>query len=61
MAGNGGNAIVVLRDIKTAVIVTRSNYNTRGMHQQTIALLEKYVLPSLPCARPSTAGDARPQ
>ena len=50
MAGNGGNAIVMFRDLHTAVVVTRANYNTRGMHQQTIELLQRYVLPALPCA-----------
>jgi len=50
MAGNGGNAIVVLKDLNAAVVVERSNYNTHGMHQQTVDLLEKYVLPAFPCA-----------
>jgi len=49
MAGNGGNAIVVLKDLDAAVVVTRENYNTHGMHQQTVNLLEHYVLPALPC------------
>jgi CubicO group peptidase (beta-lactamase class C family) len=52
MAGNGGNAIVVLRDLNAAVVVERSNYNTHGMHQQTVDLLEKYVLPAFPCSAP---------
>jgi hypothetical protein len=30
-------------------VVTRTNYNSRGMHQQTTDLLERYVLPALPC------------
>jgi len=51
MAGNGGNAIVVLRELRAAIVVARENFNTRGMHQQTQALLEKYVLPGLACAR----------
>jgi CubicO group peptidase (beta-lactamase class C family) len=49
MAGNGGNAIVVLKDLDAAVVVTRENYNAHGMHQQTVDLLERYVLPALPC------------
>lgn len=49
MAGNGGNAIVALRDLHAAVVVARENYNTRGMHQQTQALLEKDILPALVC------------
>jgi CubicO group peptidase (beta-lactamase class C family) len=49
MAGNGGNTVVLLRDLRTAIVVTRTNYNSRGMHQQTTDLLERYVLPALPC------------
>jgi hypothetical protein len=51
MAGNGGNAIVVLMELGAAVVVTRENYNTHGMHQQTVDLLEHFVLPALPCKR----------
>jgi CubicO group peptidase (beta-lactamase class C family) len=49
MAGNGGNAIVVLGELNSAVVVTRRNYNTHGMHAQTAELLEHYVLPALAC------------
>jgi CubicO group peptidase (beta-lactamase class C family) len=49
MAGNGGNAIVMFRDLRAAVVVTRTNYNTRGMHEQTTDLLQRYVLPALAC------------
>jgi CubicO group peptidase (beta-lactamase class C family) len=49
MSGNGGNAVVVLKNLGAAIVITRTNYNTRGMHQQTVDLLEKYVLPALPC------------
>lgn len=51
MSGNGGNAVVMLRAIHAAVVVARADYNTKGMHQQTQALLETYVLPALMCAR----------
>lgn len=47
MAGNGGNAIIALPDLDAVVVVTSRNYNTRGMHQQTIRLVEQYVTPSL--------------
>jgi CubicO group peptidase (beta-lactamase class C family) len=52
MSGNGGNAIVSLRSLDAAIVVTRMNYNTHGMHQQTIDLIEKYLLPAFPCAPP---------
>jgi CubicO group peptidase (beta-lactamase class C family) len=50
MAGNGGNAIASFRNLDAAVVVTRQEYNTRGMHQRTQALLEHFVLPLL-CER----------
>jgi hypothetical protein len=51
MAGNGGNAIVALEPLHAAIIVTRTNYNARGMHQQTAEILERYVLPALGCTQ----------
>lgn len=59
MAGNGGNAILTFKALQTAVVVTRANYNTRGMHQQTIDLVQRYIMPSLPCAPAKPAGNAR--
>jgi CubicO group peptidase (beta-lactamase class C family) len=50
MAGNGGNHIVSTPSLKAAIVITRTAYNTRGMHQQTIAALEKFLIPALPCA-----------
>lgn len=52
MAGNGGNAILVLKALDAAAVVARANYNTRGMHDQTTALLETYILPALKCTTP---------
>ena len=49
MAGNGGNAIVMLRRLHAAVVVTRENYDTHGMYQETIDLVERYVRPAFPC------------
>ena len=49
MSGNGGNAVVVLPELGAVVVVTRENYNTRGMHQQTTRLIEEHVLPAFPC------------
>jgi len=51
MAGNGGNAIVMFRDLNAAIVVTRTRYNTRGMHQETIRLIEDYALPAVLCRR----------
>lgn len=49
MSGNGGNSIVVFAELAAVVVVTRTNYNTKGMHQQTIKLIEEQVLPGLAC------------
>ena len=49
MSGNGGNAVLMFKDLGAAVVISRKNYNTHGMHQQTVNLLEQYVLPALPC------------
>lgn len=51
MSGNGGNAIVMLRDLHAVIVVTRVHFNNRGMHDQTKKLLEDFVLPNLPCKR----------
>ncbi len=46
MSGNGGNKIVVVPALRLSVIITSTNYNTPGMHQQTEKLLTEYILPS---------------
>ena len=51
MAGNGGNTVVMFRDLDAVVVVTRTHYNMRGMHQQTLALIEQQILPELACKR----------
>ncbi len=44
MTGNGGNKIVDLPTLDMAVVITSTNYNTRGMHEQTERLLTEYIL-----------------
>lgn len=51
MAGTGGSQILVLRDLRTAVVVTRTAYKLRGTSLQTVDMLEKYILAALPCAK----------
>lgn len=46
MSGNGGNKVAVVPDLDMVVVVTSTNYNTRGMHEQTDRLLNDYVLPA---------------
>jgi CubicO group peptidase (beta-lactamase class C family) len=49
MSGNGGNHVVVLRDLDAVAVVTAVNFNTRGMHDQTTRLLERHVFSRLRC------------
>lgn len=44
MSGNGGNKVAVFPRLDLAVVITSTNYNTRGMHEQTEKLLTDYVL-----------------
>ncbi len=47
MNGNGGNKIAVFPGLDLAVVITSTNYNTRGMHEQTEKLLTDYILPAV--------------
>lgn len=44
MSGNGGNKVCVFRDLDLVAVITSTNYNTRGMHEQTDKLLGDYIL-----------------
>jgi hypothetical protein len=47
MSGNGGNLVGVFDTLEAVVVITRTQYNTRGMHQQTKRLLDDHILPIL--------------
>ena len=47
MQGNGGNKVLVIPRLDLVVVLTSTNYNTRGMHEQTTKLLTDYVLPAV--------------
>jgi CubicO group peptidase (beta-lactamase class C family) len=47
MSGNGGNKVAVFSGLDLAVVITSTNYNTRGMHEQTEKLLTDYILPAV--------------
>ena len=57
VAGNGGNKVVVVPSAKLVAVLTSTNYNTRGMHQQTDKLLTDYILAALPSSK---AGGSQP-
>jgi hypothetical protein len=45
MSGNGGNKIAVFPELDMVVVLTSTNYNTKGMHEQTEQLLTNFILP----------------
>lgn len=47
MQGNGGNKVGVIPALDLVVVLTSTNYNTRGMHEQTTKLLTDYILPAV--------------
>jgi CubicO group peptidase (beta-lactamase class C family) len=51
MAGNGGSQILMLRDLRAAIVITRTAFNVHGTSLQTADMLKKYILPALPCAK----------
>jgi len=44
MSGNGGNKVVAIPSLDMVVVITSTNYNTRGMHEQAEKILTEYVL-----------------
>jgi hypothetical protein len=50
MSGNGGNAVVSVPSRSMVALVTRTHYNQRGMHDETVRLLEQHVFAALRCA-----------
>jgi CubicO group peptidase (beta-lactamase class C family) len=44
MSGNGGNKVVAIPELDMTVVITSTNYNTHGMHEQTEKILTDYVL-----------------
>lgn len=43
MTGNGGNKIAVFPDLDMVVVITSTNYNTKGMHEQTEKLMSQLL------------------
>jgi hypothetical protein len=51
MAGNGGSQILMLRELRAAIVITRTAFNVHGSSLQTADMLKKYILPALPCVK----------
>jgi CubicO group peptidase (beta-lactamase class C family) len=47
MSGNGGNKVYVVPSADLVAVITSTNYNTKGMHEQAQKLLTDYILASL--------------
>ena len=47
MSGNGGNKVAVFRDLDMVVAITTTNYNAKGMHEQTDHMLNDYIIPAV--------------
>lgn len=50
MSGNGGNIVAVFPEAGMSLVLTRTHYNQRGMHQQSWAFIEQ-LLESQLCAQ----------
>jgi CubicO group peptidase (beta-lactamase class C family) len=62
MAGNGGSQILMLPDLRSAIVITRTAYNVRGSSTQSSDMLKKYILPALHCRiRPKAGFLLRPE
>jgi CubicO group peptidase (beta-lactamase class C family) len=48
MSGNGGNKIGYVRDLGLVFAITSTNYNAKGMHEQTAHILDDLVAATAP-------------
>jgi CubicO group peptidase (beta-lactamase class C family) len=48
MSGNGGNKVGYVPDLALSFAITSTNYNTKGMHEQTAAILDAVVAAATP-------------
>ncbi len=47
MQGNGGNRVLVLPEFDVSVVITKTDYNTQGMHAQTDQFFDNEIFPRL--------------
>ena len=46
-AGNGGNYILVFKDIPVVIVITASAYGQTYAHPQVTKIVSEYILPAL--------------
>lgn len=47
MSGNGGNRVIIMPDHNLVVVITKTSYNTRGMHETTQALFDEFIVKNI--------------
>ncbi len=47
MSGNGGNRVIIMPDHDLVVVITKTSYNTRGMHETTQALIDDFIVKNI--------------
>lgn len=47
MSGNGGNKVAVFPAQNMVVVISSTNYATKGMHEQTDRMLTDFILPAI--------------
>lgn len=47
MSGNGGNKVVFVPELQLVIVITKTDYNRRGMHEQADRLIKDGVLKRL--------------
>ena len=47
MAGNGGNIVLILPELESVIVVTRTNYNSPTQAIETIKLVSQHIIPKL--------------
>lgn len=47
MSGNGGNRVIILPEHDIVVVITKTDYNTRGMHEAAQALFDDFVVQNI--------------
>ena len=58
MSGNGGNRVLVVPKAELVAVITSTNFNSRGMHQQADKIFTDYLLAALPAAPLATGTSA---